>query len=49
MSQARHASYCDLTNPTYKHAINQNCLSTIQLATLGKYNIDPYTDSTRNN
>ncbi|KAL4225361.1 hypothetical protein ACF0H5_016050 [Mactra antiquata] len=34
MSQARYASYSDLTNPALKNAINQNCLSTIQLATL---------------
>ncbi|XP_052225847.1 uncharacterized protein LOC127841228 [Dreissena polymorpha] len=34
MSQARHASYSDLTNPALQHAINQNCLSTIHLARL---------------
>ncbi|XP_052799939.1 uncharacterized protein LOC128231321 isoform X1 [Mya arenaria] len=34
MSQTRYASYSDLTNPTLKHAINRNCLSTIHLASL---------------
>ncbi|KAH3784896.1 hypothetical protein DPMN_162968 [Dreissena polymorpha] len=43
MSQARHASYSDLTNPALQHAINQNCLSTIHLARLGKYLISPST------